>query len=358
MVRKSRASRNLRAIRGGGKLYQPEWAPLQYRIAPTEILNQDQLQSIHRAGLKILSEIGVRVLSDKARAAYADGGFEVDNNNEMVRFDPQGVEQWVAKAPSEFSLTARNPQRNLRVGDKNAIFASVGGPAYCMDNTGGRRTGTYAEMCDFLRLVQSLNIIHQEGGGGFEALDLPATSRHLDLFYAQITLTDKNWQPWTMGEAQSMDALNMAAIMLQKNARGPDRNPGVCLHHQHQFTAAARHTDGGRTDDDGALRPGGGNHAFHPEWRDVTDYNSWRAGSTACRGNGRHRTESNCAPRCPGYIWWFHFECRHAHRLARVWHARVPAGGSGYGPVGASDRCTISLQQRHLGQYQRCAGGV
>ena len=121
----------------------------------------------------------------------------------------------VKKAPSEFSLAARNPARNLRVGGKHAIFASVGGPAYCMDNSSGRRSGTYAEMCDFLRVVQSLNIIHQEGGGGFEALDLPAASRHLDLFYAQITLLDKNWQPWGMGEEQAMDAINMAAISLQ-----------------------------------------------------------------------------------------------------------------------------------------------
>ena len=69
----------------------------------------------------------------------------------------------------------------------------------------------------FSELVQSLNIIHQEGGGGFEALDLPAETRHLDLFYAEITLTDKNWQPWCMGRSQTTDALNMAAISLGKS---------------------------------------------------------------------------------------------------------------------------------------------
>jgi len=230
MVRKSRASRNKRQIRGGGKLYQPDWQQLRYHIPPTCLLGDDQLQSIHQAGLKILAKIGIRVLSSKAREVYAQGGFEVDNGSEMVRFDPQGVEQWIRKAPSEFSLAARNPERNLRVGANHAIFASVGGPAYCMDVEGGRRAGTYAEMCDFLRLVQGLNIIHQEGGGGFEALDLPASTRHLDLFYAQITLVDKNWQPWTMGEAQSMDALNMAAIMLQKSVEELSETPVfVCI---------------------------------------------------------------------------------------------------------------------------------
>ena len=107
------------------------------------------------------------------------------------------------------------------------MFASVGGPAYVMDNDKGRRNGTYAEMCDFLRLVQSLDILHQEGGGGFEAMDLPAASRHLDLFYAQCTLLDKNWLPWTMGRAQTLDAINMVAISLGDSAEDLIDSPAL-----------------------------------------------------------------------------------------------------------------------------------
>jgi trimethylamine--corrinoid protein Co-methyltransferase len=97
-----------------------------------------------------------------------------------------------------------------------------------MDNDRGRRNGTYAEMCDFLRLVQSLDILHQEGGGGFEAMDLPATSRHLDLFYAQCTLLDKNWIPWTMGRAQTLDAIEMAAISLGLSPADLIDSPALC----------------------------------------------------------------------------------------------------------------------------------
>jgi trimethylamine--corrinoid protein Co-methyltransferase len=69
-------------------------------------------------------------------------------------------------------------------------------------------------MCDFIKLVQSLNAVHQEGGGPFEPLDLPANTRHLDLHYAQITLTDKNWQPLGLGKERALDGLEMAAISL------------------------------------------------------------------------------------------------------------------------------------------------
>ncbi len=78
----------------------------------------------------------------------------------------------------------------------------------------GRRPGCYAEQCDFLRLVQSLNVIHHEGGGPFEAMDLPAESRHLDLYLAQARYTDKNCQAYALGRERTLDAIEMIAIAL------------------------------------------------------------------------------------------------------------------------------------------------
>ncbi len=75
----------------------------------------------------------------------------------------------------------------------------MGGPAYCNDLDRGRRRGTFEDVCDYLKLVQSLDIIHQEGGGPFETIELPAETRHLDLYQAQIRLLDKNWQPIALG---------------------------------------------------------------------------------------------------------------------------------------------------------------
>nr|NIR59369.1 methyltransferase [Gammaproteobacteria bacterium] len=90
--------------------------------------------------------------------------------------------------------------------------------------------GTYAEQCDFLRVVQSLDIIHQEGGGGFEALDLPAASRHLDLYYAQCTLLDKTWVPWTIGRDQAVDAVEMMAIAVGTTVEGLAERPAfTCI---------------------------------------------------------------------------------------------------------------------------------
>ncbi|MCP4469388.1 MAG: trimethylamine methyltransferase family protein [Gammaproteobacteria bacterium] len=202
--------------RVSGRITQSPWKPLRYHNAPFELLSQDALESIHQAALSILWDTGMTVLSKGACQRLAAAGFDVDDEINRGRFDPGLVESLIAQAPSSFTLQVKNPKKNIRIGDGCAVFTSVGGAAYVMDSDNGRRNGSYAEMCDFLRLVQSLDILHQDGGGGFEAMDLPAESRHLDLFYAQCTLLDKNWTPWTMGREQAMDAIAMMAISLGK----------------------------------------------------------------------------------------------------------------------------------------------
>lgn len=214
MERTTARRRPGRAPREAGGIGQRPWKQLTRPYRPIEILSADQLAAIHEMALTILEEIGMRVLLPRARELYRRAGADVDEGEMRVRFDRAMVMERVSTAPSSFELRARNPERNLKVGGPDCILSSVGGPAYVMDNDRGRRTGSYAEMCDYLKLVQSLNVLHQEGGGPFEPLDLHQNTRHLDLYYAEITLLDKNWQPQTLGEGRTLDALEMVALSL------------------------------------------------------------------------------------------------------------------------------------------------
>ncbi|HEY5657840.1 MAG TPA: trimethylamine methyltransferase family protein [Myxococcota bacterium] len=210
-----RSSRRRRVHRqAAAKTRQRPWSQPRCPYAPVEILTPDQVEVIHDAGLRILEEIGMRVLDPKARALFAAAGADVDEGEMQVRLDRAMTGELVARAPAKFTLAARNPERSLEVGGRSVIFASVGGPAFVHDLDRGRRAGTHAELCDYLKLVQCLNAIHQEGGGPFEALDLPEQTRHLDLYYASITLLDKNWQGSTLGRERAIDALEMMAITL------------------------------------------------------------------------------------------------------------------------------------------------
>ena len=168
------------------------------------------MAAIHDSALKVLATIGMRVLDAKARHLFRQAGGNVDG--ETVQIDPEFVAHHLRTVPKSFTLAARNQARELFFGGNDCIFASVGGPAYVMDLDRGRRDGTFAELCDYLKLVQCFNILHQEGGCAFEPMDLPANTRHLDIYRAQITLLDKNWQTQTLGRARTMDGIELAAI--------------------------------------------------------------------------------------------------------------------------------------------------
>lgn len=202
--------RGARGPRTGGRIAQMPWGQVPRLYDPVRVISDDQVEAIHHAALDVLVRLGMRVLDGRAREFYRAAGAKVDGD--MVLLDPGLVAERLRTVPAAFTLAARDPAKSLRVGGNDMVYASVGGPAYVMDAERGRRDGTFAEMCDFLKLVQVLNVIHQEGGCPFEPMDLPANTRHLDIYRAQITILDKSWQTQTLGHARTMDGIEMAAI--------------------------------------------------------------------------------------------------------------------------------------------------
>jgi len=222
-----RRSKRMRKTRGGGGIRQLPWRQPHNPYPPLEVLDADQVEQIHLASLSLLENYGMRMMHEGARQMLSDAGADVNRDTGMVRFDRELVMEKVALAPSEITLHARNPAKNIKLGGNHLAFTSVGGPAYCNDLDRGRRRGTFEEACDYIRLVQSLDIIHQEGGGPFEAIELPAETRHLDLYHAQIRLLDKNWQPIALGRDRARDAINMARIGLDMSADEMAEKPAL-----------------------------------------------------------------------------------------------------------------------------------
>jgi trimethylamine--corrinoid protein Co-methyltransferase len=208
-----------RPRRTSGGIPQLPWRTVRNPYPPVEILSSDEVESLHRASLRILAEIGVEVLGDRAIDLLADAGASVDRGTRRVRLDPDFVEELVAKAPSTFRLHARNPAKNLEFGGGHVVFSAVGGPAFVTDIDRGRRPGNHADFRDYVKVIGALDIVHQEGGGPLEPTDLPVGTRHLDMYRDLATLLDKSWQCLGFGAAVVHDALQIAAL-----ARGVDHD--------------------------------------------------------------------------------------------------------------------------------------
>ena len=211
MSEPARARRRERSNRSAG-LRQLSFARIRNPYRPVEPLSRDQIEAIHQASLSLLAEVGVEVMHEESRRILRQAGAEVDEASQRVRCDPALIEAEIAKAPASFTIETRDPAKRIEIGADNLVFSAVGGPAFANDLDRGRRAGSAADMRDYIKLVQSLNVIHQEGGGPIEPTDLPSESRHLDFYEAALTLTDKSWECWALGGYRVRDAIEMISI--------------------------------------------------------------------------------------------------------------------------------------------------
>jgi trimethylamine--corrinoid protein Co-methyltransferase len=202
-----------RGRRVAGGIRQLPWRRLTNPYRPVEILSADEVESIHSASLRILSEIGMQVLGDRAIDLLARAGAAVDRSSRTIRLDPAQVEELVAKAPREFRLHARNPARDVVFGGRNLVFCAVGGPAFVSDLDSGRRPGNIADFRDYVRLIGALDVLHQEGGGPLEPTDLPVETRHLDQYRVFATELDKTWHCLGRGSVVVDDAVEVISLV-------------------------------------------------------------------------------------------------------------------------------------------------
>ena len=198
--------------RSGPTIDQLPWQIPQNPDAPTEPLTPEHVEAIHNAAMRILEEIGIDFLHEGARAKLKEAGAEVRDGEERVRMGRDMVMELVAKAPAEFTITPRNPARQVHVGGKSQIYVNVSSPPSCSDLDRGRRPGDRESFRDLMKLTQYFNCIHLAGGYPVEPVDIHPSVRHLDCLHDKLTLTDKVVHTYSLGVERVEDAMEMVRI--------------------------------------------------------------------------------------------------------------------------------------------------
>lgn len=193
-------------------LQQLPWRQVTNPYRPIEVLSADQLEAIHEASLTVLEDIGIEFMGDAALDLLAASGAEVDRDSRLVRFDRGLVAEMLAKARPSVTLTPRNPERTIVLGGNHINFGLVAGPPNVHDFERGRRSGNYEDYCRLLSLAQSFNIIHLVGNQPVAPIELPAESRHLDCYVANVTYTDRVYHCSAIGRGRAFDGIDIAAI--------------------------------------------------------------------------------------------------------------------------------------------------
>ncbi|HTV68737.1 MAG TPA: trimethylamine methyltransferase family protein [Rhizobiaceae bacterium] len=179
---------------------------------PMQLLSADQVEAIHEASLHILENFGIELMSPRGLDLFAKAGADVDFATQTVKLDRGLVAKALATTQPSYTLTPRNAERGVPLGGNNINFTLVAGPPNVHDMERGRRAGNYADYQDLVRLAQHFNCITMIGNQVCAPIELPANSRHLDTYFANLTLTDKSFHVSAIGRGRALDGISMMAI--------------------------------------------------------------------------------------------------------------------------------------------------
>jgi trimethylamine--corrinoid protein Co-methyltransferase len=211
--RPARGGRNARrSSRSAGNTGASAPAYITRNIPFYDIASAEALEKIEETADRILEEIGMDFRGGDQRSIelWREAGAEVDG--ERVKFPRGLIRELLKTAPTEFTHHARNPERSVRIGGKNVVFAPAYGSPFVMDLDKGRRYGTIEDFRNFVKLAYSSRWIHHSGGTVCEPVDVPVNKRHLDMVNAHITLSDKAFLGSVTAEERAEDSVEMARI--------------------------------------------------------------------------------------------------------------------------------------------------
>ena len=175
-----------------------------------EILSAEALNKLDQGWRRIVSEIGIEFMSERALDLLKKAGQTIEGNN--VKFDPDFVMEQVKKAPSEFDVQARNPKNSVHIGGDHMVFSGVYGPPFVRDGD-VRREATMNDYENFTKLAQSFPELDSAGGVICEPNDASLDTRHIDMTYALQTLTDKIYMGNVVSGDRAQDVLKMTEIV-------------------------------------------------------------------------------------------------------------------------------------------------
>lgn len=124
-----------------------------------KVLSHDDILKIHQATLRVLKETGVAFQHEKALKLLERAGAEV--TDQVVRFPEQMVERLVKIVPPKITLHARNPDKDIQLGEGRMHFTNGYGATFVKDlETGLCREARLQDLINFTRLSDYLDNIH------------------------------------------------------------------------------------------------------------------------------------------------------------------------------------------------------
>ena len=161
------------------------------KLQQFRVLSDADRASIHKAGIEILSTIGVKVLSPRVLELLGRAGAKIDTSTKTVVLPESLIDKCLKSVPKTFSVFDRNGKREYTIGDRKPKFAAGHNAVFMVNPLDEKRV--YAKVKDIndyailTDMLEHIDIV----GVPLNPQDVPAKSTLLHAMKALYEYTDK-----------------------------------------------------------------------------------------------------------------------------------------------------------------------
>ncbi len=192
---------------------QVDYRRLRHPFEPQAVFPEAAVVRMHEMALRLLAELGIKILHPEARALFKAAGALVEEESQMVRIGAEIVEAALASAPRSWRLRSANPAREQRYEPGAMLFGPGAGCPNATDAERGRRPGSLQDFEETTRLQQSFDVIHILGPSA-EPQDVPVHLRHYAMTRVQLANGDKPFFVYARGRQQVEESLELIQLGL------------------------------------------------------------------------------------------------------------------------------------------------
>ena len=184
---------------------------LERKIPVYEVLNEEGVEMIHDASMKILEEVGIEFRDEESLEFWKKTDAEIKGERVFIGRDL--CMELIGKAPEVFELCGRNPERTVKIGKRHQVFVPTYGAPFVLDWDNERRYSTLEDLQQFHRLAHLSPAMHLSGGITCEPVDIAVPKRHLHTAYSCLSNSDKPFMGAVTAPDRAQDCVDMCKIV-------------------------------------------------------------------------------------------------------------------------------------------------
>lgn len=174
------------------------------------VFSDDEAANMHETALRMLEELGMKVLLPEAVRIYAAAGARVEGD--MVYLGREIIEAALKTAPRSIHCHAGARDRDVVLELGAVAFQAGAGAPHATDLKRGRRPGSAEDFTDYTRIAHHFDVF-QMMSPSVEPQDVPTNLRHYFTTLTQATHTDKFPFLFARGTPQTRDNFEMLRIV-------------------------------------------------------------------------------------------------------------------------------------------------